>query len=451
MSKSKSKGNRKGRADGMVKSMQTIAQETNLSKKKAGSLTKDIATRERSVDYMATLFNALPNPDPVLKKLGKDQEAYEALLYDGRVKGAVGTTKSAIKSMEWELTGKNTKQTEIDFITDLFNGTAVQNVQYKMHSIFSEILDAGLFGYKPIEIDWEVIDNMLIPVNLVGKPTKWFDFDSDNNLRFLTRDNSYNGELVKMTNFILATNEATYDNPYGNPALAPCYWPVIFRNNGWKWYSVFIEKYGIPFLLAKAGAGAKEEDMRAVADCLADILHDGIAVVPTEYEAEMVEASKGSKGDSLHLTYLRECNNEINVAITGNNMTSYEGAGSFAAAKTLKKVSDEMVESYTKIVEDAFNTLLKKVHDLNFGDGEPPKFKLISEEEIDTDRAERDKKIQDADPRFKFTPAYYKKYYNLTDEDFTLEDKQPDDSKTPKPNTDKKTKDGEDDNDAGND
>lgn len=49
-----------------------------------GSLFEAIATRDRSPDFFS-LAMSLPDPDPILRKLGKDIRVYKDLLADSRV------------------------------------------------------------------------------------------------------------------------------------------------------------------------------------------------------------------------------------------------------------------------------------------------------------------------------------------------------------------------------
>ena len=62
------------------------------------SLSEQIATRERSIDFH-TLGMYLPNPDSVLKALGKDIKVYRELRADAHVGGCVRRRKAAVKAL----------------------------------------------------------------------------------------------------------------------------------------------------------------------------------------------------------------------------------------------------------------------------------------------------------------------------------------------------------------
>ena len=371
-------------------------------------ITAEIATRSRTIDFFSIL-QGLPNPDPVLKKLNRSIQVYEDLSYDSRVSAVVQSRKSAVQSMEWDIIGEKTPQSEIDFHKEYLT-------TYKMEDVLSEILDAPLYGYKPFEIMWNSDGRRVVPVDFVGKPPRWFKYGSENELRFLTARDMIYGEELPENKFIVARHKPTYDNPYGLPVLSACFWPVTFRKNGLKWWSVFIEKYGMPFLLAKAPAGERTERITEVADMLENMVQDAIAVVPSEYEVDIKEAASTGTGKTpAHKTYLDTMNMEISMAILGTNLTTEVSGGSYAASQSHMEVREDIIEGDAKIAEGTFDALIEITHKFNFGNSPPPRFKLFAEEKVDEARAKRDLNLSKAGVRL--TKEYYKRSYNLTDDD----------------------------------
>ncbi len=55
--------------------------------------------------------------------------------------------------------------------------------------------------------------------------------------------------------FIIFQNNATYENPYGDAVLSKCYAPVKLKKGGMELWVRYIEKYSIPYLIAKYGRG----------------------------------------------------------------------------------------------------------------------------------------------------------------------------------------------------
>lgn len=367
----------------------------------------EIVTRQAAFDFYA-LFQDLPNPDPILKKLGKSNQVYEELRYDTRVNAVVENRKSAVLCQNWELTGSDEvlKELYLQVVND-----------WKMHDIMAEILDAVLYGYKPIEIIWEKQGAFILPIDIVGKPPRWFKFDPENRLRFLTKQNQTIGELVPDNKIFCATNQATYDNPYGYPVLAGCFWPVTFRKSNYKFWMTFLEKYGMPFIKAEAPEGAKETEISNIADMLDNMVQDAIAVTPSGYKIDIWEASKTSSSQSYKM-FLDAINAEITLAVLGTNLTTEVTGGSYAAAKAHMGVRDDIIEGDTRIIEDTINHIFDLTTEMNFSGKESPRFNLYYEQEIDKTRSERDNNLKNQG--VKFTEQYFKEHYNLKETDFIL-------------------------------
>lgn len=395
-------------ADVVERAVQTVNQP-----KTSKGLTSEIAIRQRTFDFIGTLLGGLPNPDPVLKAMNKTIEVYEALLYDSRVSACVQSRKSAVKNMEWEIVGEESSEAEIEFHKEYIE-------RFKLEDIFCQVLEAWEFGYKPMEIIWSGEAGRVIPVDFVGKPSRWFVYGENNELRFLDRGDIINGKEVPPNKFIVARNEPSYDNPYGRSELSATYWPVLFRRNGLKFFTIYVEKFGMPFLTAKAPDGEQEEKIQKMADTLADMIQDAVAVVPNAYELDTLEAkANSSTNNPVHKVYLDVMNTEICMSILGTNLTTEVQGGSFAAAQTHMEVRDDIIEGDKKIVEGAFNELIAITHSFNFAEGStPPKFKMNAEEKVEETRALRDTQLTNQGLRF--TEEYYQNKYNLTEDDFTL-------------------------------
>ena len=390
----------------LINSVVGVVEKTDKSQ----PLGIQLATRQNSADFYNSIMSSLPNPDPVLTKMRKTIEVYEDLMFDSRVTATVSSRKSAILSMEWRIAGEN--EAENKFYEEIFK-------KYKMEDTISEMLDAALFGYKPMEIVWQSEAGKIIPAEFIGKPSRWFVYDNNNNLRFLSYADMLNGIEVPDNKFVVVRKNPTYDNPYGKAALSGCFWAVTFRKSGLKFWTIFLEKYGMPFLMATAEAGATEARMSEIADMLNDMVTDAVAVVPDGYKLEIKEAAQGKGStDSMHKVYLDVMNTEIAMAILGTNLTTEVQSGSLAASQSHMQVREDIIESDRKMVEGAFNELIRITHSFNFT-SEPPKFKLFKEEGVNTEQADLDKKLYDTGVRF--TEEHYRKKYNLDENDFYLE------------------------------
>ena len=94
-----------------------------------------IATRAKAIDFWS-FMHYLPNPDPVLKKMGKDISAYREILSDSHVGGCVRRRKAAIKGLEWRITPTGNEKTD-EILTALFDGLSQR---YGLLNVVCEVL-----------------------------------------------------------------------------------------------------------------------------------------------------------------------------------------------------------------------------------------------------------------------------------------------------------------------
>ena len=381
-----------------------------------GNLTKMFASRHKSWDPTSALSYYLPDPDPVLRKQGQDIRIYKDLLTDAHVGSVTDSRKAGVLTQEWKIERGKANSRRHGFIESVFAGLDV-------YRIITEILDAPLYGYKPLEIVWEKRDGLIAPMDVVGKPPEWFNFSPENELLFRSKENA-NGEPVPPLKFLLAQNDPSYENPYGKRVLARCFWPVTFKRGGYKFWAMFLEKYGMPLLVGTYPSGTDEPKINEMLSMLEDMIQDAVAVMPEGSQVTSIETSS-SAGTRSYREFLAFGNMEISKAILGQTLTTeMQSSGSYAAAQTHFAVRHEIVESDKRIVEGTMNGLICFLYELNFGADEPkPVFMLYEQKEVQKDRAERDKTLSQTGVRF--TKEYYTREYDLRDEDFDLVEPKP--------------------------
>lgn len=394
--------------------------ETN--KENAGdNLTAEIAVRSRSVDWMG-VFGYLPDPDEVLRKLGQDMTVYKQLLTDAHVWSCFESRKSGTLSCEFEIRegsegGVRVNKRAFQIIDELMKDLDVE-------SIISDILNAPFFGMSPIEVVWKAIGDKWLPAKIEGKPPEWFRFSTKNELRFLSKENQLEGEELPPRRFLLPRSHATYQNPYGERALSRCFWPVAFKKGGFKFWAIFTEKYGMPWVIGRVPRSTNATDRAALLANLASMVQDAVAVINDDERVEIVE-TKGKEGSAgVYERLISSANREISKAILGQTLsTELDKGGSLAATKGHLEVREDLVDRDKRLVKQTFNRLFQWIKELNFMDAVAPEFAFFEEEDIQKDRAERDGLLTKQGVRL--SEDYYRRTYNLEEGDFVLGEPQP--------------------------
>lgn len=370
------------------------------------SLSEQIATRGRSIDFHA-LGMYLPNPDPVLKAQGKDIKVYRELRADAHVGGSIRRRKAAVKALEWGVDRGQAKSRTAKSIESIF-------ADLNTSRIITEMLDAALYGYQPMEVMWGKVGGFVVPVDVVGKPAEWFVYDHDNQLRMRTKQSPLRGEELPERKFLVPRQDTTYDNPYGFADLSMCFWPTVFKKGGLKFWVQFTEKYGAPWVIGKHPRSASTTETDRLLDSLEDMVQDAVAVIPDDSSIEIKEAAGKAGSTEVYERLLHFCRSEVSIALLGQNQTT-EANSNRASAQVGHEVTRDIRDGDKAIVQEAMNTLIRWTCDLNFNGGARPVFSMWEQEEVDKVLAERDEKLTRAGA--KLTPAYFKRAYNLQDGD----------------------------------
>ena len=373
------------------------------------NLVIEIATRARSMDFWAFGYY-LPNPDPILKKMGKSISAYRELLSDGQVRAGVRRRKAAIKNLEWRITTTNNEKVD-EQILQIFDRLPLNN-------IITEMLNATLYGYQVSEVLWGERDGLFVPVNIIGKKPEWFVFDEDNQLRFRTKEDWVSGELLPEDKFLLTSQEATQDNPYGLGDLSLCFWAATFKKGGLKFWLEFTEKYGSPWLIGKHPRQANQMEKDRLADSLEAMIGSAIAVIPEDSSVDIKEAAGKSASTDAFEKFLNFCKAEINIALLGQNQTTEQESNRASATAGLE-VLDSICSDDQAIIEATFNQLLQWIVKYNFAVEQLPTFEFYQQEEINTAQVERDTKLHSMGVRF--SKEYFQREYGFEEGDIEVQ------------------------------
>ena len=370
------------------------------------SLSEQIATRDRSMDMSFGFI--LPNPDPILKRQGKDIAVYRDMRSRASVGGPIRRRKAAVKALEWRVErGKASAR-----VTRLANDVLAT---YDMDRLINEITNAVLFGYQPLELVWGPFNGAAAPLQVIGKPQEWFFFDNAAQLRFRSRQQPLQGEELEPRKFLLARQEASYENPYGFADLSMCFWADTFMRGGLKFWVTFTEKYGTPWLVGKQPRGTPGSEVNNLLDKLEAMVQDAVAAIPDDSSIDILESGdKGASAD-LYERLLMYCRSEINIALLGQNQST-ESNSNRASATAGLEVAKTIRDGDAALVMATMNQLLRWLTDLHDGEQAPaPTFVLFEEEDVNTQQAVRDETLTKAG--LKFTKEYWKRVYRLQDGD----------------------------------
>ncbi|MDR2510811.1 MAG: DUF935 domain-containing protein, partial [Spirochaetaceae bacterium] len=174
------------------------------------------ATRQRANDFVR-LMRTLPDPDPILKKMGRGITALQELLSDSHLESVWSVRCSTISGAEWfmQAGGESAREKEAAQVFGEMLGAI------DVPRVIEEMMEAVAFGYAPLEILWRLDSGRWSIADIVGKPPQWFEFGGENNLVFKT--GAISTEELPENRFLIARHRPSYANPYGIKVFSKCY------------------------------------------------------------------------------------------------------------------------------------------------------------------------------------------------------------------------------------
>lgn len=371
------------------------------------------ATRARANDFVR-LMRTLPDPDPILRKMGRGISALQELLTDSHMESVWSVRCSTVSGSEWFIEAGADGKREQE-ASDAF---AEQLAALDIPRVIEEMMDAVAYGYSPLEVLWE-LDGVRWGIGgIVGKPPQWFEFDQNNRLVF--RTGAVGIEEIPENRFLLVRHRPSYANPYGDKVFSKCFWPVTFKKNGFRWWTVFVEKYGGAFMYGKYPNNAGEEYKTELLGALEKMISDAVAIAPEGSEITIEALANKGSVSNVHAEYIAMANSEISKAVLGQTLTTEIGdKGSYAASKTHNMVREDLAAADRRRIAAAFNRLASVFTFYNFGaEVVPPVFSFVKDEDLQPARAKRDVDLYALGWRPK--KSYIAREYGMQEEDFDL-------------------------------
>jgi len=358
----------------------TITQATKRN------LRTEVATR--AVDPMFySALQVLPNPDRVLRKLGKSYEIYDDMFGDAHILGELRAVRAALLAFEWQIIpgGDTPADLRATALCEQLMASRPAPLMHWTDTLWSLGLSV-FYGHTVHEVIWHNQDGVLLPCKIIDRPQRRFVFDQDNQLRLKTRQAPLAGEVLGDYKWLLTSHMASFENPYGVAVLSACFWPYVFKHGGFKFFSKFCEKYGTPWAIGKYPDGAPEEAQDKMLDRLVEMVENACAVTSKDSEVQLLETRHS--GQPVQERLINLTNRELSKALTSQTLaTEIQGQGARAASETHREREVTVNQSDRIVIEQTFNTLFAWIAELNVAGAAPPRFRFFEEAEARGDMA----------------------------------------------------------------
>lgn len=379
-----------------------------MAKSKEGKASKkalsygNLYTQEAVTQFLSN-FGKQPDIDEVLRKAGITRHKLRVLLDDDEIAQTVETRIDALLATPLRIEPSDTPEAE--------------NLKAILKEWFFEIATGAmsglLFGYSVQEAVYELKPEGYIGLQWIGeKPMEWFEPKNDGRLIYRPDGTGVESEVDQVFKFFLTRRKATYQQPYGKALLATLYWLFFFKQNGFKFWAKFLERFGTPILLGKCKDTETEDMSRALLDAHAQ----SVLSIDAEDDVQVLSTSgtSGTAGAAFE-SFNNQLIRQIQKVVLGQTLTSgTDGVGSRALGQVHDNVRMDKLKSDIRLVTPTLQAVVNALCSLN-GWGE---YKVMLGEKpkpLNKDQAERDGHLKNAGANF--SNAYFIREYGLQEGD----------------------------------
>jgi len=340
-------------------------------------------------DYVGVVMELLGDYNPETISIGTFRKMIHE---DSQVSASWNFLIMAVlaKGWEWNHEGKDIDKAEeqknvVKAMLNEVNQTP--HVRGGLVMALREFASAIWAGFSVTEIVWDYHQKLKMhwPKKLKTLPPETIKFYSDNlgNMKEIWQfdydvfnTTVFRGSehiTLPLDRLLIWSYHKEFGNKYGASDLKPCYKYWYIKDFVLKFWSIFIERYGSPFVLGKT----RSARMSAFRNALKEIMTKTDLVIEKEDEAEILETKhEGEQFEKL----INYCDRMIMLSfIVPSVILNPPPKGSKALGSEMMKAFGWRIKNIQEDIEFLVNSLTKQIIDYNFPESEIeayPKFKF---------------------------------------------------------------------------
>lgn len=298
-------------------------------------------------------------------------DLYHDILLDGMLSSALEKRQNAILNRPFTFMNDGEANEEITKLT--------KNEEWD--DLCREIINARFWGYSLMELQFmpdKIVSNLVDrrhvkpELEIVGRSP--YDMEG---IRYLEEPyNRYTLSCGKPKALGLLMKVAQY---------------VIYKRGNFGDWADFAEIFGMPFRLGKYEP-YDESSRTMLSEALSEAGKAAYAVIPEGTSLEFIQNVSGNANGDLYDKLRKACNEEINVCVLGQTLTSTQGdKGARSLGEVHQDVLDEIHQADKEYVINTLNSKLVpllRMHGYPVGDGKfmiPEVEKFSKKERLDMD------------------------------------------------------------------
>jgi phage gp29-like protein len=349
-------------------------------------------------DRLAQYLALLPPTEKYLASIGvRGFEVLYRIANEPFVAGCISARKSPVLSRDWEIQGNHADEIQ-QWLSRL-----------NLNQLFSQILDTIFFGFQVFEINW---NENFEPVEIIQRPPE--------NFRIKQGQLVYVGgggeQVFPEEKFLVCKFGDTLREQYGQALLTKIFWYWEFLRMAIKVWVKYVEKFGIP--VADVSTTMPREEMQNLGLDLSAMVSEGIVVHDPNTTIQYIVSNAGQI-DSIE-KLIEECKKAIAVAILGHERAVTTTEGKLGNEWGAIQTREDITNADCRFIEAQMETLIGYWMRFHYpAETNRPFFVFREPSALNLDRAKRDQIL--AQIGVPFSPEYWKKNYDLADEDVLFE------------------------------
>lgn len=327
---------------------------------------------EISDDKRGSLYTdqLIENEDTILTaRGGGDLSIYTEVLKDDQVKSTLEQRRRAVVSAEYEVFPAS--DSAIDKAAAEFIKEQFQRFSFDRKT---DLMLYGMFyGYSVGEFVWGMDGKYITLDDIKVRDRANFRVGVDGRIYKISIAHPM-GERMPENKFwwfdVGADND---ENPYGLGLAHWLYWPVFFKRNGLKYWSVFLEKFAQPTPTATLPQAQIQDPVmkRRALEALQAIQVDSGVLIPEGIEIALLEAARSGSAD--YESQRKVLDQAISKIVLSQTMTTDNGS-SRSQAEVHSDVKEDVIKADADLIcESLNNTAVTWLTNWNFPGAKPPK------------------------------------------------------------------------------
>ncbi|WP_448660314.1 DUF935 domain-containing protein [Sphingomonas sp. CJ99] len=200
-----------------------------------------------------------------------------------------------------------------------------------------DILDAIGKGFSATEIIWSTSGGKWMPEKLKRRDPRFFEFDQLTGETLLLKGGieGHSGvpQPLPQWKFIVHEHGTKSGLTIRGGLARAAAWLYLFKNYTLKDWMTFLEVYGLPLRVGKYQNGTSEDDIRKLAQAVAQIGSDAGAVIPASMMIEFITSQGGAANPEMFQGLCTYADDQLSKAVLGQTSSSDAKAGGLGSGQ----------------------------------------------------------------------------------------------------------------------